>query len=556
MRKKVCRILLISLFIIILGNIKTFAVSDFSYTLDANGNATITAYNGTESDLTIPNTIDGHTVITIGEHAFDESRNSTNGSIIKNLVISEGIIIIDGWAFTGCENLESVKLPESLAKLDWQIFLGCAKLSNINIPKKLTTLGNGFLEQTAIKEITIPENIQKFIGSEFRLCKSLEKAYIYNDNINYYNNGFDTNVFEGCDSIVLYGNEGSTTQEYAKQKGIEFKLLPSSEEPPTTTIGSINLNKDNLELEEDESEILIVSFTEISSDTKVIWSSSDENVAIVENGEVIAKNVGNAVITVSTEDGKYKDTCNVSVIKKEDIEDGKNINEKKWVETIKLSELKENEIYKYTADSTTQFPKIENDTGNNCLIYIKGRLDDDYKKEINMYNNISSTALHFSFDEYSSGESFGIMYKRISNDELLKLIEKDEIIYLSNYNNGDKLEYQFEKYIYNDTEKDITINTKDTTFGVETSNSVLIPKGEIYEFDWMIDSIDINYSEKNDSNVGENQEQPGKTEKDNTQAPGKLPQTGKSVVMISSTLLIIILAGFFYKKYNKFKDIK
>lgn len=561
MIKKVYKILLISLFIIILGNIKTFAASDFSYTLDANGNATITAYNGTESNLTIPNVIDGHAVSTIGAHAFDESRNSTNGSAIKNLVISEGITIIDGWAFTGCENLESVKLPESLAKLDWQIFLGCAKLSNINIPKKLTTLGNGFLEQTAIKEITIPENIQKFIGSEFRLCKSLEKVYIYNDNINYYNNGFDTNVFEGCDSIVLYGNEGSTTQEYAQQKGIEFKLLPSSEEPPTTTIGSINLNKNNLELEEDESEILIVGFTEISSDTKVIWSSSDENVAIVENGEVIAKNIGNAVITVSTEDGKYKDICNVSVIKKEDIEDGKNINEKKWVETIKLSELKENEIYKYTADSTTQFPKIENDIGKNCLIYIKGRLDDDYKKEINMYNDISSTALHFSFDEYSSGESFSIMYKKISNDELLKLIEKDEIIYLSNYNNGDKLKYQFEKYIYNDTEKDITINTKDTTFGVETSNSVLIPKGEIYEFDWMIDSIDINYSEKNDSNDGDEQEQPGKADKDqndkdNTQAPGKLPQTGKSVVMISSVLSIIILAGFFYKKYNKFKDIK
>ena len=190
------------------------------------------------------------------------------------------------------------------------------------------------------------------------------------------------------------------------------------------------------------------------------------------------------------------------------------------------------------------------------MIYIKARLDDDYKKEINMYNNISSTALHFSFDEYSSRESFSIMYKKISNDELLKLIEKDEIIYLSNYNNGDKLEYQFEKYIYNDTEKDITINTKDTTFGVETSNSVLIPKGEIYEFDWMIDSIDINYSEKNDSNVGENQEQPGKTDKDNTQAPGKLPQTGKSITMMGSILLIIVFTIVAYKKYYKFKDIK
>lgn len=102
--------------------------------------------------------------------------------------------------------------------MDWQVFLGCGKLANINIPHNLTILNNGFLEQTGLEEIIIPENIQKFIGSEFRLCKSLKKAFIYNDNIDYYNNGFDTNVFEGCDSIVLYGNEGSTTQKYAQQK--------------------------------------------------------------------------------------------------------------------------------------------------------------------------------------------------------------------------------------------------------------------------------------------------------------------------------------------------
>lgn len=218
MKKIIYRTLLISLFIIVVYTIKAYGASDFSYTLDANGNATITAYSGSESNLTIPSTIDGHNVVTIGSHAFDESRKSTNGHTIKNLVISEGITKIDGWAFCKCENLESVKLPESLTSLDWQVFLGCGKLANINIPHNLTILNNGFLEQTGLGEIIIPENIQKFIGSEFRLCKSLKKAFIYNDNIDYYNNGFDTNVFEGCDSIVLYGNEGSTTQKYAQQK--------------------------------------------------------------------------------------------------------------------------------------------------------------------------------------------------------------------------------------------------------------------------------------------------------------------------------------------------
>ena len=100
------------------------------------------------------------------------------------------------------------------------------------------------------------------------------------------------------------------------KNGIEFKTLSSSEEPPTTTMGSIHLNKSELSLKENESETLTVSFIEMSSSTKVMWSSSDEKVAIVENGKVTAKSIGNTIITVSTEDGQYKDTCTVSVVKK------------------------------------------------------------------------------------------------------------------------------------------------------------------------------------------------------------------------------------------------
>ncbi len=311
MVKNIYKILLISLFIIVVFTIKSYGASDFTYTLDTNGNATITAYNGSKSDLTIPSTIDGHNVVAIGAHAFEHSK-------IKNIVVSEGITTIGGWAFCECENLENVILPESLTYMDWQVFIGCKNLNNINIPSNLTFINQGCFIDTGIKEIIIPKNIQKFIGSEFRGCKSLKKVYIYNDNLEYYNNNYDTNVFELCSSdLILYGNEGSTTQTYAQKKGIEFRTIDSSEEPPITTMGAIHLNKNELSLKENESETLTVSFIEMDSSTKVRWSSSNENVAIVENGKITARSIGNTIITVSTEDGKYKDTCNVTVIKKE-----------------------------------------------------------------------------------------------------------------------------------------------------------------------------------------------------------------------------------------------
>lgn len=252
------------------------------------------------------------------------------------------------------------------------------------------------------------------------------------------------------------------------------------------------------------------------------------------------------------------------------IEYGKNITEKAWSSTIKLSELKENVIYKYTANSTTQFPKIENDIGKNCVVYIKENDDENYDKEINMYKNISGSGLSLSFNEYNSGDTFNIMYEILENNELLNSVPKDEIIYLSNYKDGDELKYEFEKYIYNDTEKNITIYTKDTAFEIESSNSVIIGKGEIYGFDWMIDSAIISYSTDNnqgiDNNIGSNQTEPTikdtnnivdiKNNTDNVTSSSKLPQTGISdsiPVAIFSSIIIMIIIGI---KLRKFKDIK
>ena len=249
------------------------------------------------------------------------------------------------------------------------------------------------------------------------------------------------------------------------------------------------------------------------------------------------------------------------------IEYGKNITEKQWIDKIKLSQLKENEFYKYTANATIQFPEIENDLGKNCIIYIKQKDDANYDREINMGKKISGNGVSMSFNEYNSGESFCIMYKTLENSELINLINKDEIIYLSKYKDGDKLEYQFEKYIYNDTEKDITINSKDEAFGIEDSKSTIIPKGEIWGYDWMIDFASISYSKDTNDNENQNskpEEENNKnenitteqTKEDNTISPSKLPQTGVNysiLFIIIGFIICILIIGL---KISKYKDIK
>lgn len=50
-----------------------------------------------------------------------------------------------------------------------------------------------------------------------------------------------------------------------------------------------------------------------ATDTSVTWTSSNENVAKVVDGVVTPVGIGEALITVATNDGDYKDTCVVSV---------------------------------------------------------------------------------------------------------------------------------------------------------------------------------------------------------------------------------------------------
>lgn len=78
-------------------------------------------------------------------------------------------------------------------------------------------------------------------------------------------------------------------------------------------VESVELDRNEAELEVGESITLTAAVSpENASEQGVIWSSSDINVAIVEqNGKVTAVGCGTAVITVTTLDGKLTASCTV-----------------------------------------------------------------------------------------------------------------------------------------------------------------------------------------------------------------------------------------------------
>ena len=133
---------------------------DFDYELDTSvDEITITKYNGSQTNVTIPAEIDGYKVVKIGNDAFIDYAKLTS------VTIPDGVTAIGTRAFRGCERLESAVLPDSIESIGTEAFLGCKKLGSINFPANWVRTdnwgyGNIWRDCDKITSVTVPEGVE------------------------------------------------------------------------------------------------------------------------------------------------------------------------------------------------------------------------------------------------------------------------------------------------------------------------------------------------------------------------------------------------------------
>lgn len=81
---------------------------DFEYTLENDYTCTITGYNGSATNVTIPSTIYGYKVCKIGDGAFYEDLD------IRSVSIPNTVTAIEEHAFQNCSYLYKVTFPTKL----------------------------------------------------------------------------------------------------------------------------------------------------------------------------------------------------------------------------------------------------------------------------------------------------------------------------------------------------------------------------------------------------------------------------------------------------------
>ena len=141
--------------------------SRFTYTLDDDGNATITGCNNITSSLVLPSEIDGHTVVAIGSQAFYKAAN------LASVSIPDSVTTINREAFKGCTKLASVNLPANLGTLKSYAFQNCTALTEINIPASLNEAYSPFEGCSNLKTIHFEDGITQITNNLFAGCTGL-----------------------------------------------------------------------------------------------------------------------------------------------------------------------------------------------------------------------------------------------------------------------------------------------------------------------------------------------------------------------------------------------
>ncbi|NLV59445.1 MAG: leucine-rich repeat domain-containing protein [Clostridiales bacterium] len=171
MKKAVIMVLCLALLAVLSGCQKTGFITsgDYYYYLSESGKAVIESYHGSETALTLPTQLDGHSITGIKGYSFWDT---SFGSVVS-LQIPEGYTEIDSYAFQNGLRLETLKLPGTLKCIGSCAFNGTQNLRHVELPEGLTTLDDLAFRNSALESIHIPDTVTEFGDNPFAGCKQL-----------------------------------------------------------------------------------------------------------------------------------------------------------------------------------------------------------------------------------------------------------------------------------------------------------------------------------------------------------------------------------------------
>ena len=244
---------------------------DYQYRVLEDGTAEITYYFGRDSEVHIPETLDGKTVTSIGDQAFSGCSSLTSIELpdsvtsmgvnpfagcesLKNIQVSleqpvfavidgvlfnkaekslicypagkqeeayevpQGIQQIKSGAFFCCSSLTSIELPDSVTSIGEYAFSMCSFLTSIELPDSVTSIGDeAFSWCSALTTIKLPDSVTSIGDQAFAWCRALTSIELPDSMTS-----IGDSAFKECDNLTITVPRDSYAARYAKDNNLNY----------------------------------------------------------------------------------------------------------------------------------------------------------------------------------------------------------------------------------------------------------------------------------------------------------------------------------------------
>ena len=126
-------------------------------------------------------TLDGQKTVTIPEGIKTIGRKCFAETNIEEIILPEGIEVIDAEAFAYCKKLRKINFPETLNIIEYGAFRACFSLETVTLPKKMKDLNNYAFYNASIKHLTLPEKVSLGAGVKVFAGTNIETIDIPKD---------------------------------------------------------------------------------------------------------------------------------------------------------------------------------------------------------------------------------------------------------------------------------------------------------------------------------------------------------------------------------------
>ena len=189
--------------------------------------------------------------------------------------IPSTVTMLEEFSFNECKYLKSMVIPSNVETVGTGAFDMCSGIKELTIEDGVKTLGDRAFFYTCVSEIVVPKSVESIGNLCFQTyMKSTNKFYLLNPNAEIIENNTGHYTIT---AKTIYGYEGSTAQEYAESRNVDFvvvcndgkenhKSVSSVTSPTCTEQGYTTYTCTNCGYEYNTSFVVATGHTEVTDD--------------------------------------------------------------------------------------------------------------------------------------------------------------------------------------------------------------------------------------------------------------------------------------------------